>query len=130
MIANSTVKLHQDSSLLEVSFPDGFNSMLSLEILRVYSPSLAIYCEHTQLPVLVTDKVFVNLHSIEEIANEGLRLIFDDGHDSGVFSWSYLYRLAKNQDQLWSSYIERLGVASKNKRQLLNVIVEYSAQLH
>lgn len=122
------MRLHNNCSLLELLFADGVSDMLSFEMLRVHSPAVTThYCDHN-LPLLVTGKAFVRLDSVEEVENEGLRLIFNDGHDSGVFSWPELYQLAKNQDQLWSNYLKRIATADNLRQQSLNVIVEYDNQ--
>lgn len=122
------IKLHSQASLLELTFNDGFKEMLSFEMLRVHSPAIASHDRNKNLLLLVTNKAYVKLDSIKEVSEQGLHLRFDDGHDGGVFDWSYLYQLAKNQDLLWSSYLKRLTSASRLKQYPLRVIVDYQPQ--
>ena len=118
MTQSNKMRLHSSSSLLELNFSNGFNEMLSLEMLRVHSPAVKSLAGK---PLLVTNKAFIRLELIEEITDNGLRLLFNDGHDSGVFEWQDLYYLAKNQDQLWLQYLNRLAKANRIKQQALTL---------
>jgi len=119
------IKLHCQASLLELTFSDGYREMLSFEILRVNSPAITRHKSSGDLPLLVTDKIFVKLNSVEQIGNTGLHLTFDDGHE-GLFDWPYLYQLAKNQDRLWADYLKRLTQAKILKQQPLALAVDYA----
>jgi len=100
--------------------------MLSFEILRVHSPAITRHNLGHDLPLLVTDKIFVKLNSVEQRGDTGLYLTFDDDHDA-LFDWPYLYHLAKDQDQLWADYLKRITHANTLKQQPLALTVDYAA---
>ena len=125
MTAKNTITLHHQSSLLEIIFSDGFNEVLSLEMLRVNSPAIPSLTHDTDIPLLVTNKAFITIETMEHIEAKGIKILFNDGHDSGLFSWSYLYSLAENQDQLWLNYLKRLKKAERLKSQPLSLTVDY-----
>ena len=130
MIEQNKLTLHASSSLLELNFTDGFSEMLSFEMLRVNSPAVKAGNCDSNMPLLVTNKAYVQLESLQQVESKGVRLFFNDGHDSGLFSWQDLYRLAKNQDQLWSSYLKRIKIADSLKLKPLDVIVDYFSPRH
>jgi DUF971 family protein len=103
------IRLHQASRLLEIKFDNNTECMLSCEFLRVYSPSAEVR-GHGQ-EVLQTGKENVNITGIEPIGNYAVKLIFSDGHDTGLYSWDYLYELAGNYDALWMDYLSKLDAA-------------------
>jgi DUF971 family protein len=105
------IKLHQKSRLLEITFDDNSNCMLSCEFLRVYSPSAEVRGHGIGQEVLQTGKENVNIVAIEPIGNYAVKLIFSDDHDTGLYSWDYLYDLAKNYEAMWLEYIGRLDAA-------------------
>lgn len=105
------IKLHQKSRLLEITFDDQSNCMLSCEFLRVYSPSAEVRGHGIGQEVLQTGKENVNIMRIEPVGNYAVKLIFSDDHDTGLYSWDYLYDLAKNYEAMWLEYIGRLDVA-------------------
>ena len=93
-MANHTpldIKLHQQSRKLEVSFDDGKSFTFSCEFLRVYSPSADVRGHSPEQAVLQTHKESVNIKDIEGVGNYAVKLVFDDGHDTGLYSWDYLY---------------------------------------
>ena len=98
------IKLHQKSRLLEITFDAGENFMLPCEYLRTHAKSAEI--ETSAQPV--AGKADVNITKIEPQGNYALRLFFDDGYSSGIFSWGTLYDLGKNYDSNWKKYLERL----------------------
>ncbi len=102
------LKLHQKRHLLEVAFEDGQRFELSCELLRVYSPSAEVRGHGEGPGVLVTDKEDVNIKAIEPVGNYAVKLIFDDGHDTGLYSWNIFYDLGTKQEKYWSEYLERL----------------------
>ncbi|NRA84131.1 MAG: DUF971 domain-containing protein [Gammaproteobacteria bacterium] len=122
MLAVNQAKIHHSSSLVELFFSNGFSEMISLEMLRVNSPAVK---NVDKLPLLVTDKAFVKLETLEQASDQGVRLQFNDGHDSGYFSWDDLYQLAKNQDKLWVSYLNRLKIAKMLRVNPLDITVSY-----
>jgi DUF971 family protein len=105
------IRLHQASRRLEISFDDGRTAMLSCEYLRVYSPSAEVRGHGAGQEVLQMGKELVNITGIEPVGNYAVRLTFSDGHDTGLYSWDYLYDLAEHQDTLWQAYLERLAAA-------------------
>ncbi len=102
----SRIKLHKASRTLEVGYADGSNYHLPAEYLRVMSPSAEVR-GHGR-PILQTGKINVALIGAEPAGRYALKLIFDDGHDSGLYSWDYLYRLATEQVQRWQAYLDDL----------------------
>ncbi len=107
----SNIKLHQKSRLLEIAFDDDTECMLSCEFLRVYSPSAEVRGHGVGQEVLQTGKEDVNITAIEPIGQYAIRLVFSDGHDTGLYSWDYLYDLARNYEALWLEYIGKLDAA-------------------
>ncbi len=100
----SEIKLHQKSRLLEISFATGENFKYPCEYLRTHSKSAEI--ETSALPVF--GKADVNITKIEPQGNYGLRMFFDDGYDTGIFSWDSLHELGQNYESLWEQYLARL----------------------
>ena len=103
------IKLRRQSRLLEVSFDDGARFDLPYEFLRVHSPSAEVKGHGPGQETLVTGKQEVGLRAIEPVGQYAVRLIFDDGHDSGLYSWKYLYELGRDRDTLWQRYLERVA---------------------
>ena len=105
------IRLHQVSRILELTFNDGRNYKLPCEYLRVYSPSAEVRGHGPGQEVLQYGKENVNIKAIEPVGNYAVRLVFDDGHDSGLYSWDILYDLGKNYAQYWQDYLQRLEKA-------------------
>lgn len=105
------IRLHQASRLLEVKFDNDTECMLSCEFLRVHSPSAEVRGHGHGQEVLQVGKEDVNITAIEPIGNYAIKLIFSDGHDTGLYSWDYLYDLAKRYDALWLEYLGKLSAA-------------------
>ena len=105
------IKLHQKSRLLEIKFDNHTECSLSCEFLRVYSPSAEVQGHSPSQAVLQIGKEKVNITNIEPIGNYAIKITFSDGHDTGLYSWDYLYRLAKNYEQLWIEYLGKLDAA-------------------
>jgi DUF971 family protein len=103
------IKLRRQSRLLAVSFDDGACFDLPYEFLRVHSPSAEVKGHGPGQETLVTGKQEVGLRAIEPVGQYAVRLIFDDGHDSGLYSWKYLYELGRDRDVLWQRYLERVA---------------------
>ena len=100
--------LHRASHVLEVAFDDGSRFRLPCEYLRVESPSAEVQGHGPGQKVLVAGKRDVNIAAIEPIGNYAVLLRFDDGHDSGLFSWSYLHELGVEYDARWNAYLSEL----------------------
>lgn len=105
------IRLHQASRNLEIVFDDGMQCRLSCEFLRVYSPSAEVRGHGAGQEVLQVGKEDVNIVGIEPVGNYAIRLDFSDGHNTGLYSWDYLYDLARNYDALWLEYLGRLAAA-------------------
>ena len=107
------LKFHRRSRELEVRFADGLNARLSAELLRVYSPSAEVKGHAAGEGVLVTGKEAVNIASIEPVGRYAVRLVFDDGHNTGLYTWAVLHELCAEKDRKWARYLERLQQAGK-----------------
>ena len=110
------IKLHQTSKLLEIKFDNNTECMLSCEFLRVYSPSAEVRGHGAGQETLQIGKEDVNISAIEPVGNYAVRLTFTDGHDTGLYSWDYLYYLGENYDVLWLEYIGKLDAAGHKKK--------------
>ena len=105
------IKLHQESKLLENFFDNNTECMLSAEFLRVHSPSAEVQGHSPDQAVLQTGKENIGIVNIEAVGNYAIKIIFSDEHDTGIFSWAYLYHLAENYESLWLEYIGKLDAA-------------------
>ncbi len=106
---------HGQSRVLEVSFSDGAQFRIPFELMRIYSPSAEVQGHGPGQEVLQTGKREVDLVELEAVGNYAVKPTFSDGHDTGIFSWDYLYFLGSQQDQLWADYQERLGKAGVDR---------------
>jgi len=102
------IQLHKRSRTLELGYADGRSFQLSAEFLRVYSPSAEVRGHGEGQEVLQTGKQRVAITAVNPVGNYAVQLVFDDGHDSGLFSWDYLYDLCVRQQQHWQDYLQRL----------------------
>jgi DUF971 family protein len=109
----TAIKLHKASKTLELQYGADERYTLPAEFLRVHSPSAEV--QGHGKPILQTGKLGVGLSKIEPAGNYALKLSFDDGHDSGLFTWDYLEQLAKRQAELWSDYLAALSAAGKSR---------------
>jgi DUF971 family protein len=107
--------LHQQSRIVEIAFDDGKRFSLPCEFLRVLSPSAEVRGHGSGQEVLQTGKRDVNILSVEPVGNYAVKLVFSDGHDTGLYSWDYLYTLGVDQDALWQDYLERLDKAGASR---------------
>jgi len=113
-----SINLHQKSRILEIAFDDGQNFELSCEFLRVYSPSAEVKGHGPGQSVLQTGKENVSITNIEPVGHYAVKLIFDDGHDTGLYSWAYLYELGENKDALWKDYLNALSDAGHQRQEV------------
>jgi DUF971 family protein len=109
------IKLHQKSRIMEVSFSDGRTFQLPYELLRVYSPSAEVRGHGPGQEVLQVGKRLIEIRNIEPIGSYAVRPAFSDGHDTGIYSWDYLYWLGDQQEQLWTQYLERMEAAEASR---------------
>ena len=112
------IKLHQRSKVLEISFDSGETFNLPCEYLRVYSQSAEVMGHGPGQEVLQVGKQAVNITDITPVGNYAIKLHFDDGHDTGLYTWSRLYELGKNQESYWADYLKRLEAASHQATEL------------
>ena len=113
--APQALTVHETSRVLEVAFSDGATFRIPFELLRVYSPSAEVQGHGPGQEVLQTGKRDVTLAGLEPVGNYGVKPAFSDGHDSGIFTWDYLYELGSRQDALWAQYAERLAAAGVDR---------------
>jgi len=107
----TAVTAHQQSRVLEVSFSDGASFRIPFELMRVYSPSAEVKGHGPGQETLQTGKREVGLTALEPVGHYAIKPTFSDGHDSGLFSWDYLYHLGSQQAELWQQYEARLAEA-------------------
>ena len=107
----TALTVHSQSRVLEIAFSDGAAFRIPFELLRIYSPSAEVQGHGPGQEVLQTGKREVGLDALEPIGNYAVKPVFSDGHDSGLFTWDYLYHLGADQPQLWDDYERRLQAA-------------------
>jgi DUF971 family protein len=110
------ITLHQQSHELEIAFADGARYHFSYEFLRVHSPSAEVRGHGPGQEVLQVGKQGVNVLGVEPVGSYAMKIVFDDGHDSGLYTWEYLRHLGKNQDALWQDYLHRLEAAGESRQ--------------
>ena len=107
--------MHAQSRVLEISFSDGAVFRIPFELMRIYSPSAEVQGHGPGQAILQTGKRLVDLVALEPVGNYAVQPRFSDGHDTGIFSWDYLYFLGAQQDQLWQDYARRLQEAHTDR---------------
>jgi DUF971 family protein len=107
--------VHENSKVLELQYEQGKSYRLSFEFLRVYSPSAEVRGHGPGQEVLQTGKRDVGIVNIEPVGHYAIKPTFSDGHDSGLYSWDYLYELCENQESLWKDYLERCKLAGVDR---------------
>jgi DUF971 family protein len=107
--------VHGKSKVLEVAFSDGASFRIPFELMRIYSPSAEVQGHGPGQEVLQTGKRNVDLVELEPVGNYAVQPKFSDGHDTGIFSWDYLYFLGSQQEQLWADYDRRLEAAGRDR---------------
>ncbi len=114
------LKLRKSSRLLVVTFDDGRAFEYPFEYLRVYSPSAEVKGHGPGQEVLQTGKENVELNAIEPVGHYAVRLVFSDGHDTGLYTWAYLRELGENREANWVSYLDRLRAAGYAREKTAN----------
>jgi DUF971 family protein len=109
------IKVRTRSRVLEVVFEDGARYLLPFEYLRVHSPSAEVKGHGPGQEVLVLGKQSVGLHGVEPVGQYAVKLVFDDGHDSGLYSWKYLRELGEKQPEYWARYQARAQAAQQEQ---------------
>ena len=107
--------VHAQSRVLEVRVSDGASFRIPFELMRVYSPSAEVQGHGEGQEVLQTGKRLVTVQSLEPVGNYAVQPVFSDGHDTGIFSWDYLYHLGAQQADLWAQYEARLQAAGRDR---------------
>ena len=102
------IKLHQKSKRLELSFSDSRIYSFSYEFLRVHSPSAEVRGHSPSQAVLQLDKVSVGVKEVELVGAYALKITFDDGHNTGLYTWDYFRELHDNKEQYWNNYLQKL----------------------
>jgi len=111
------IGLHQKSRVLEIKFDDGAHFELSYEFLRVHSPSAEVQGHGPGQGVLQLGKEDVMINRVEPVGTYAIQPYFDDGHDTGIYSWETLYDMGKNRDKYWQEYLRRLEAAGYQRKQ-------------
>lgn len=124
------LKVRRASCVLEVEFDDGRHVSLPLEYLRVYSPSAELWGHGRQEPQLVGGKRRVTVERIEPVGQYAVRLVFDDGHDTGLFSWDVLDRLARDFEHNWARYEARLAEAGMSRDRDVTTLAALGPRLY
>jgi DUF971 family protein len=104
----TAIKLRTKSRVLEIAFDDGANFQLPFEYLRVYSPSAEVRGHGPGQETLQLGKHEVGVSKVEPVGNYAVRLVFDDGHDTGLYTWAYLHELGREREKKWAHYMARL----------------------
>jgi DUF971 family protein len=110
------IKLHRRSRELEVLFDDDTGRRLTAEYLRVHSPSAEVTGHGSGEGVLVLDKAGVGIDRVEPVGRYAVRLVFDDGHSTGLYTWPILYELCRDHDRKWQRYLDRLAAEGAGAR--------------
>lgn len=105
------IKLRKESRCLDITFSDNYISSLPWEYLRIFSPSAEVRGHNPAQAILQLDKQDIKMVRIMPVGQYALRLEFDDGHNTGLYSWDYLYELGKNQVENWQNYLKKLAAA-------------------
>ena len=116
----SAINLHKASKTLTLKYPSGEQYELPAEFLRVHSPSAEVQGHGN--PILQFGKINVGLSKVEPAGQYALKLTFDDGHDSGLFTWEYLHQLGVRQEELWDDYLAELKKAGKSRDPSVSVV--------
>ncbi len=110
------IKVHRKSRFLDIAFDDGSHFSLPCEYLRVYSPSAETRGHSPATAKLERGKELVTITQIEPVGQYAIKIHFDDGHNSGLYDWRYLYNLGKHQDELWQAYLDKLKAVGYQRK--------------
>ncbi len=117
-----TINLRKKSKRLELAYADGKSWQLSCEYLRVFSPSAEVQGHGEGQDVLQVGKINVAIKAIEAVGNYAIKLVFDDGHDSGIYTWEYLRELGEKQEENWNDYLSRMDEAGQARDPDISVV--------
>jgi DUF971 family protein len=124
------ITLHGASKVLQISFSDGAEFRIPFELMRVYSPSAEVQGHGPGQEVLQTGKRAVSIVQLESVGHYAVQPTFSDGHESGIFSWTYLYHLGAEQDKLWADYETRLQAAGMGRDDPMPQNASHSCSTH
>ena len=110
------IQLHQKSRVLEISFESGESFKLSCEYLRVYSPSAEVMGHGPGEGILQLGKEDIAIVAVDPVGNYAVKLTYDDGHSSGIYTWDYLHELGVNHEKYWQHYLNRLEEANYERK--------------
>lgn len=110
------IVVHQQSHSLEIAFDDGARFDLPCELLRVYSPSAEVRGHWGQYAKLQVDKQDVNITEIKPVGAYAIKIFFDDGHNSGLYDWGFLYDMGRKKDLMWNEYLQKLVEAGHQRK--------------
>ena len=128
--APQDITVHSASRVLEISFSDGASFRIPFELMRVYSPSAEVQGHGPDQAVLQTGKRLVTITALAPVGNYAVQPTFDDGHESGIFSWEYLYFLGSQQASLWADYEQRLQAAGSTRDTPMPVAAGHGCASH
>ena len=111
-----SINLHKQSRVLEIEYDDGSHFQFTCEFLRVHSPSADVRGHGPGQGVLQLGKENVSISGVEPVGNYAIKLVFDDGHQTGIYSWDYLYDMGRHRDQYWQEYLDKLGKAGHTRK--------------
>jgi DUF971 family protein len=109
------INLHRKSRVLEIAYDDGARFRLPCEYLRVYSPSAEVRGHTPDQARLQVGKETVSIRDLQQVGSYAVKIIFDDGHKSGLYDWQYLYKLGRGWQPLWQDYLSRLADAGRKR---------------
>lgn len=117
-----TIGMHRQSREVELTYNDGKVWRLTCEYLRVFSPSAEVRGHGVGEAILQTGKINLRAKDVEPVGNYGLKFIFEDGHDSGIYTWEYLRKLCEHQEQNWAEYLQQLNEAGASRDPDVSVV--------
>ena len=126
----TALTVHSQSRILEIAFSDGAAFKIPFELMRVYSPSAEVQGHGPGQEILQTGKRDVEIVALESIGNYAVKPVFSDGHESGLFTWDYLYHLGADQSQLWDDYNRRLQAADVGRDAPMVVAAGHGCSSH
>lgn len=103
------IRVRRAERRLEIDFDDGSSFAYPAELLRVESPSAEVQGHVPSQKVTLPGKRRVGIRELEPVGNYAVRILFDDGHSTGIYAWPYLYRMGRDQDRIWQAYLDRLA---------------------
>lgn len=126
----TALTVHSQSRILEIAFSDGAHFRVPFELMRIYSPSAEVQGHGPGQEILQTGKREVTIVELEPIGNYAVKPVFSDGHESGLFTWDYLYHLGADQASLWDEYQRRLLAAGVERDAPMIVAAGHGCSSH